>query len=153
MMRISERGLHLLQKWEGIRLKKYKDVAGKWTIGVGHLLTKEELIGGKFDNGITSSEAITLLIRDVRPAESAVNRLVKCHLLQHQFDALVSFVFNLGEGNFRKSTLLRKLNQWNYDAVPGELRKWVYADGKKSKGLINRRENEIKLWRGELGKG
>lgn len=153
MMRISEQGLHLLKEWEGIRLKKYKDVAGKWTIGVGHLLTKEELIGGKFDNGITSSEAITLLIRDVRPAESAVNRLVKCHLLQHQFEALVSFVFNLGEGNFRKSTLLRKLNQWNYDAVPGELRKWVYADGKKSKGLINRRENEIKLWRGELGKG
>ena len=57
MMRISERGLHLLKEWEGIRLKKYKDVAGKWTIGVGHLLTKEELIGGKFDNGITSSEA------------------------------------------------------------------------------------------------
>jgi lysozyme len=153
MMRISEQGLHLLKEWEGIRLKKYKDVAGKWTIGVGHLLTKEELIGGKFDNGITSSEAITLLIRDVRPAESAVNRLVKCRLLQHQFEALVSFVFNLGEENFKKSTLLRKLNAWGYDTVPQELRKWVYAGGKKIKGLINRRENEIKLWRGELGKG
>lgn len=153
MMQISERGLHLLQKWERCRLEKYRDVAGKWTIGVGHLITREELMGGKFDNGISPAEAIKLFVKDVRPAESAVNRLVKCHLLQHQFDALVSFVFNLGEGNFRKSTLLRKLNQWNYDAVPGELRKWVYADGKKSKGLINRRENEIKLWRGELGKG
>ena len=153
MMRISERGLHLLKEWEGIRLKKYKDVAGKWTIGVGHLITREELMGGKFDNGITPSEAIVLLVTDVRPAESAVNRLVKCHLLQHQFEALVSFVFNLGEENFKKSTLLRKLNAWDYDAVPGELRKWVYAGGKKIKGLINRRENEIKLWRGELGKG
>ena len=153
MMRISERGLHLLKEWEGVRLKKYKDVAGKWTIGVGHLITREELMGGKFDNGITPSEAIVLLVKDVRPAESAVNRLVKCHLLQHQFEALVSFVFNLGEENFKKSTLLRKLNAWDYDAVPKELRKWVYAGGKKIKGLINRRENEIKLWRGELGKG
>ena len=153
MMRISERGLHLLKEWEGIRLKKYKDVAGKWTIGVGHLITREELMGGKFDNGITPSEAIVLLVKDVRPAESAVNRLVKCHLLQHRYDTLVSFVFNVGEGNFQKSTLLRKLNAWDYDAVPKELRKWVYAGGKRSKGLVNRRENEIKLWSGDWGKG
>jgi lysozyme len=149
MMQISERGLHLLKEWEGCRLEKYRDVAGKWTIGVGHLITREELIGGKFDNGITPSESIVLLVKDVRPAESAVNRLVKCHLLQHQFDALVSFVFNLGEGSFQKSTLLRKLNAWDYDAVPKELRKWVYAGGRKVKGLINRRENEIKLWSGK----
>jgi lysozyme len=59
----------------------------------------------------------------------------------------------VGEGNFQKSTLLRKLNAWDYDAVPKELRKWVYAGGKMSKGLVNRRENEIKLWSGDWGKG
>ncbi len=149
-MRMSTNGLRLLKEWEGCRLQKYRDAGGKWTIGVGHLLTKEELMGGKYDDGITELEAMTLLAADLRPAEGAVNSAVTVDLRQHEFDALVSFTFNVGAGAFRKSTLLRKLNNGKYEDVPAELRKWVRAGGKRYHGLAVRREKEIALWKGDL---
>lgn len=147
-MRMSDNGLTLLRQWEGCRLKKYRDEGGKWTVGVGHLLTREEIMGGKYDDGITVDEAMRLLAADVKPAEAAINRLVTVALLQHEFDALVSFVFNVGAQAFGQSTLLRKLNGMDYVSVPDELRKWVYVGGKRSQGLANRREKEIVLWKG-----
>ena len=152
-MRLSDHGLTLLRQWEGCRLKKYRDVGGKWTIGVGHLLTREEIMGGKYDDGITIDEAMRLLAADVKPAESAINRMVTVALLQHEFDALVSFVFNVGAQAFSQSTLLRKLNGMDYVSVPDELRKWAYVSGKRSQGLANRREKEIILWRGGFRQG
>lgn len=146
-MRLSDKGLQLLKQWEGCKLRVYKDAAGLPTIGVGHLLTREELVGGKYDDGITEAEAMELLAQDVAPAEKAVSG-VKVPLTQNQFDALVSFVFNVGTGAFRKSTLLRKLNSGDYAAVPVELRKWTRAAGKRVPGLVNRRDNEILLWKG-----
>lgn len=147
---MSANGLQLLKEWEGCKLKKYRCSAGKWTIGVGHVLTREEQIGGKYDNGITTTEAMDLLAKDLGPAEKCVNDAVKVDLHQHEFDALVSFVFNVGCGAFFKSTLLKRVNERKYIDVPQEFRKWVYASGKRILGLANRREKEIALWQGRL---
>jgi len=149
-MRISDRGLQFIKEVEGCVLHVYKDAGGLQTIGIGHLLTKEEKIGGKFADGITEAEALELLRKDVSYAESAVNDNVTIPIEQYEFDALVSFVFNVGAGAFRKSTLLKKLNLGNIVDVPAELRKWVRCGGKRNQGLAHRREKEVALWKGNL---
>ncbi len=110
-MHMSPHGRELLEEWEGVRLKAYKDSAGLLTIGVGHLLTKSELSSGKINingesvkyvNGLTAEQADELLEQDVKPAETTVNNNVKVELNQHQFDALVSFTFNVGGGAFKQ---------------------------------------------------
>jgi len=158
-MQTSEHGLQLLKQWEGFKLQLYKDSAGLPTIGVGHLLKKDELASGRiviggvpveFDNGLGEEQVTSLLQQDLHPAENAVNSGVKVVLDQNQFDALVSFTFNSGAQAFADSTLLKMLNQGSYDAVPDQLRRWVRAGGKIVQGLVNRRENEIKLWLGQI---
>lgn len=150
MRNMSEKGKKLLAQWEGLRTEIYLDSGGLPTIGIGHLLTEREIELGIFKNGITREEAFTLLEHDLIIAESTVDTYVDVELNQNQFDALVSFVFNLGENAFRRSTLLALLNQGQYDHVPTQLRRWnkVKVDGelKVSQGLINRREKEIALW-------
>jgi len=157
-MQMSENGLELLKQWEGFELKVYKDSAGLLTIGVGHLLTKSELSSGKivingvtvkYANGLTEQQALDLLSQDVQPAENTVNTNVKVPLTQNQFDALVSFTFNVGGGAFKGSTLLKVLNQKQYTEVPAQLLRWTRAGGKVVQGLLNRRQNEIKLWNGQ----
>ncbi len=154
-MQMSENGLGLLQQWEGFKLQVYKDSAGFPTIGVGHLLTKPELASGEiviggapvqYAGGLTDQQTLDLLAQDVKPAEQAVNTGVKAPLNQNQFDALVSFTFNVGVGAFQSSTLLKVLNQQQYDEVPAQLLRWTRAGGQVVQGLVNRRENEIKLW-------
>jgi lysozyme len=158
-MQISENGLELLKQWEGFKLEVYKDSAGLPTIGVGHLITKSEQASGNivingspiaYAGGLTDQQVLDLLAQDVAPAEKAVNGGVKAGLNQNQFDALVSFTFNVGAGAFTSSTLLKVLNQGQYDAVPDQLRRWTRAGGQVVQGLVNRRENEIKLWNGEI---
>lgn len=158
-MEMSENGLELLKQWEGFKLQEYKDSAGLPTIGVGHLITKSEQASGEivingipvqYKNGLTDQQVLDLLSQDVKPAEDAVNKGVTVALDQNQFDALVSFTFNVGTGAFNGSTLLKVLNQGQYDQVPDQLRRWNKAGGKVVQGLVNRRENEIKLWNGEL---
>lgn len=143
--------------WEGTELKMYKDVSGYPTIGVGHLLTKDELASGEimidgkpviFLEGITMEQAIDLLGQDLRIAERSVNDNVKVPLNQNQFDALVFFVFNIGTGAFKNSTLLRMLNEGQYDQVPNQMRRWNRSGNRVVNGLVNRREKEIKLWNG-----
>lgn len=154
-MQMSKKGLDLLAQWEGIKLTVYKDVAGLPTIGVGHLLTRDELSSGKIlihDNpiryvdGLTEEQVMQLLSQDVQAVEKSVTDEVQVDLQLHQFDALVSFTFNVGKGAFRNSTLLKLLNKGQYDEVPNQLARWVYSGGKKIRGLINRRRNEINLW-------
>jgi lysozyme len=94
---------------------------------------------------ITEAEAIELLRRDLAIAEAAVHRLITVPLTQNQLDALVSFSFNVGEGALEKSTLRRRINQRNWELAKRELLRWVYADGKKLKGLVARREEEAGL--------
>lgn len=158
-MQISQHGLELLKQWEGFELKVYRDSAGLPTIGVGHLLTKNELSSGKimingvavkYADGITQQQALDLLSQDVQPAETTINSSVKVALNQNQFDALTSFVFNVGAGAFKGSTLLKVLNQGQYAQIPGQFLRWVFAGGQKVQGLVNRRNNEIKLWNGQV---
>ena len=154
-MQMSEKSKELLAEWEGVELKVYKDVAGLPTIGVGHLLTQDELTSGKilirgepirYADGLTKTQAMDLLAQDLERFEEAVNESGKVDLKQNQFDALVSFTFNVGSNAFRNSTLLRLLNQGNYSDVPNQLRRWVHSAGQKVQGLVKRRENEIELW-------
>lgn len=152
---ISKKGLGFIKKWEGEELQVYKDVAGLDTIGVGHLLTKEELHSGKiyingqkvkYHNGLTSKQSLDLLDQDVDRFERAVNRLVVVPLVQHQFDCLVSFSFNVGSGALERSTLLKLLNQGKYEEVPKQLLRWNRAGGKVVRGLTYRRQDEADLW-------
>jgi lysozyme len=158
-MQISPHALELLEQWEGFKLQVYKDSAGLPTIGVGHLLTKSELSSGKitlngvpvkYGNGLTEQQVTALLEQDVQPAAAAVSNGVKVPLTQNQFDALVSFTFNVGVAAFTSSTLLKLLNQGQYDQVPAQLLRWTRAGGQVIQGLVNRRNNEIKLWNGQV---
>lgn len=156
--RLSAAGLRALTRLEGSVNHAYKDSAGYLTIGVGHLLTPTEkargtiLIGGDLVpwKGVTLSAGsiAALLGQDVAWAERDVADHVAVALKQHQFDALVIFVFNVGPTAFGKSSLLRRLNAGAYDAVPAQLARWRCAGGKVSKGLIYRRAQEAAIWRG-----
>lgn len=145
-MKTSNKGIELIKSHEGFREKAYKCPAGIWTIGYGH--TK----GVKSGDVITKSQGEAYLREDLNDAETAVNdQLLK--LNQNRFDALVSFVFNVGVGNFKRSTLLKKARANANDAsIAGEFRKWKYAKNPKTgqmevlPGLVRRREDELKLY-------
>lgn len=136
----------LVTSFEGLSLKAYPDPGSggePWTIGYGHT-------GGvKKGDVITEDEAVRLLYSDASRFESAVNKLVDVPLTQYQFDALTSFTFNTGEGNLSRSTLLKKLNQGDYDGAASEFGRWVYASGKKLNGLVRRRKAEEAMFRGQ----
>ncbi len=148
-MKASAIAIGLLKQLEGFSHKPYADGAGYMTVGYGHLLDGEEPA-----TDIDHETGEILLGRDVAEAEDTVNRLVKVELNQHQYDALVCFVFNIGEQQFAKSGLLRELNKGNYLDVPRRMMMWnkITVDGKLevSKGLTNRRKKEVKLWNGLL---
>lgn len=141
--RINAAGLAHIMQWEGERLTAYQDVAGIWTIGYGHT-TAAGAPSVKFGMRITDAEAEEILKRDLAKFEERVSRLVKVPITDNQFAVLVSFDFNTGA--LHKSTLLKKLNNRDYEAVPVELMKWVNAGGKKVPGLVNRRAAEAGLW-------
>lgn len=147
-MRLSQAGLELLSELEGFRAKRYKDQAGKWTIGFGHLLRP-----GEDWVSISKEEALWLLGEDVDVAERAVSDLVRIPLEQNEFDALVLFVYNVGRTAFAKSATLKVINGGRKEDVPGMLKKWVYVtvEGVKmrSDGLENRRKAEVDLWLGK----
>jgi len=140
MMKLSEEGLSFIKEREGFRLMPYQDQGGVWTVGFGS--TTEVVPGEK----ITEVEAGERLKEDVRHAENCVNQLVTVPLAQHEFDALVSFTFNVGCHALRKSTLLRKLNDGDYESVPAELARWDKDNGKVVAGLAKRRKLEGDLW-------
>jgi len=150
---LSVRGLALLKKAEGFVGHVYLDAAGLPTIGYGHLLTDMESITRKYEGKTMSeSEAAELLRHDAAAAENAIATLVRAPLEQHQFDALVLFVFNIGRAAFARSTLLRRLNRREYAAVPTELARWNKVRNPKTRmlevshGLTRRRQWEIDLW-------
>ena len=158
-MQMSENGKKLLAQWEGIEEKAYKDSVGKLTIGVGHLILPDELSSGKitiqgqavsYANGLTNEQVFDLLAQDLVRFEEGVNNLVTVSLTQNQFDALVSFSFNLGVSSLKESTLLKRINAKDFDDVPNQFMRWVKAGGKTVQGLVNRRANEVKLWKGEI---
>ena len=140
MRHISRDGLDLICRFEGFSPVIYICPAGYPTIGYGHLIT--EANKERFLDGVDEDEALELLRRDVGKAERAVLRLIAVPLTQGQFDALVSFTFNLGSGALQRSTLRRKVNREEHHDVPAELMKWVWAGGRKLKGLVKRRAAE-----------
>ncbi|UJR82738.1 glycoside hydrolase family protein [Sandaracinus amylolyticus] len=147
---MSSKAVDLIKSFEGFRSKLYDDPAGHCTIGYGTLVHRGPCNGdaseAPYARGIDEARATELLASHANEAASVVNDLVKTELAQHQFDALVSFVYNVGQGNFGKSTLLKKLNEGDYDAVPVEMRKWVNGGGKKLPGLVRRREAEVTMF-------
>lgn len=144
-MRISDAGLELIIRFEGLRLEAYKDPVGIWTIGCGH--TGPDVRSGL---KISRARAMQLLREDVREAEDAVNRLVQAPLNQAQFDALSSFAFNAGGGALGASTLLRRLNAGDQRGAQGEFAKWVKGTigGRKVTlpGLVRRRAAEAQMF-------
>lgn len=148
MSQVTEETIEHLKRWEGLRLEAYPDPGSKdgspWTIGYGH--TSDAFMRVTPGMVITPQQAEAALRHDAEEAAAAVRRLVKVPLTGNQLGALISFVFNLGEGQFKKSTLLKRLNEGQYDAVPAELAKWKYNDGKVMQGLVNRRAAEAGLW-------
>jgi lysozyme len=141
-MNISDSGIQLIKQFEGLELKAYHCGANVLTIGYGH--TGAELTES---TTITPEQAEDLLRKDIERFEEAVNRHVKVPLNQNQFDALVSWTYNLGETNLRNSTMLKELNAENYDAVPAEMQRWIKAGGKVVFGLVRRRAKEAQLFR------
>ena len=147
--KLSKNGAQFIATFEGFRSDLYDDPAGHCTIGCGHLVHHGRCDGSEpaeFRRGITRERALELLLEDAAHAADAVNGSVEVALDQNQFDALVSFVFNVGAGAFADSTLLRKLNEGRYDAVPKELDRWVKAGGKTLEGLVRRRKAEGELF-------
>ena len=146
---LSERGAQFIGRFEGFRANLYNDAAGHCTIGYGHLVHHGACNGSEpaeFRRGISEQEAEALLRRDAQSAADAVHRLVRVPLNQQQFDALVSFVYNLGAGAFQSSTLLKDINAHNFAAVPGQLEQWTHAGGRVLPGLVTRRKAEARLF-------
>jgi lysozyme len=142
LMRTSEKGVALIKKYEGCKLTAYKCPAGIWTIGYG---TTKDVQKGQT---ITQARADELLVQDLRKFESVVNDL-HINLRQQQFDALISWIYNLGAGNFAVSTFKKKITNLNADeAITDELVKWVNAGGKPLLGLKRRRVEEANMWLG-----
>ena len=139
MQTLSRKGIDLIKRYEGFSAKAYFCPAGVLTIGHGHVLSDTP---ANRRRTVTSAEAEEYLISDVRIAERAVHRLITAPLTQGQFDAVVSFTFNLGSGALQRSGLRRKLNREEYDDATLEFRKWVYAGGRRLPGLIKRRAAE-----------
>mgnify|MGYP001393036291 FL=1 len=143
-MGISEEGKNLIKKFEGCELEAYKCAAGVWTIGYGHIKTAVE--GMKIDQA-TANE---LFDEEMGEYETYVNTAVNVPLSQNQFDALVSWVFNLGNGNLNASTMLKVINSGDHAGVPAQIKRWNKAGGKVLDGLVRRREAEALLYQGAI---
>lgn len=144
-MQTSEKGIALIKEFEGCKLTAYQDSVGVWTIGYGWT---QPVDGKPIRAGMTVKQetAERLLKTGLVSYESDVSRLVKVGLTQGQFDALVSFTYNLGARSLSISTLLRKLNAGDYAGAADEFLRWNKAGGKILNGLTRRREAERALF-------
>lgn len=144
-MVISERGLALIKQFEGCRLEAYQDAVGVWSIGYGwtHPVDGVEIHAGMQIEQVTAER---LLLSGIGDYERGVKKLVSVSISQSQFDALVSFVYNLGCRSLADSTLLKKLNQQDYLGAAAEFPRWNKAGGVVLAGLTSRRLAEQKLF-------
>lgn len=140
-LHINDSGLTLIKQFEGLELKPYKDVGGKLTIGYGHLIRPGEYYGD-----ITEAKAHALLREDIKVAEAYVKRYVTVPLNGNQFAALVSLVYNIGPGNFRRSTMLEHLNDGEMGKAADEFPRWKRVGKREVKGLSRRRAAEKVLF-------
>ena len=140
---ISEKGKSLIKDFEGFRTHAYQDSVGVWTIGYGH--TK----GVTPDMVITDEQGEEMLAEELKEYETYVDTLVKVPLHQYQYDALVSWTYNLGPTKLKSSTMLRVLNEGNYEEVPTQMKRWDKAGGQVLAGLTKRREAEAAMFEGK----
>jgi lysozyme len=140
-MKISDLGINLIKKFEGFSDRVYICSGGYKTIGYGHVLTDNDNI-----ELIDQNEAELLLNSDIKKAERSVMQNIDVPLNQNQFDALVSFVFNLGGAALQRSALRQKINRLEHNLAAQEFTKWIYAGGKIMPGLLNRRYAESELY-------
>lgn len=138
---INPAGLKIIESSEELRLEAYRHKNDKWTIGYGH--TGPDVHPGLV---ITEGHATTLLQRDVAQAERLVTHVVQVDLTDNQFGALVSLVYNIGIGRFQTSTMLRMLNNGDYERAAGQFRRWVTEAGEVLPGLVTRRRAERELF-------
>jgi lysozyme len=166
-MKVSDNGLAIIKHFEGFGERTYRCPAGKATIGYGHvLLPADEFWDGTTGQAliqlfaqspqsaaaalkICEHEAHGFLRKDAAIAEAAVKQAVLVPLTQGQFDALVSFTFNVGTTNFRTSTLLKRINAGRHADAAAEFARWVYSNGQKLAGLEKRRAAEAGLYKGQ----
>ena len=139
-MNIGTKGLEMIKHFEGLELNAYQCAAGVWTIGYGH--TK----GVQKGMVISEDTANEMLVEELNEYESYITGLVTVELNQNQFDAMVSWVYNLGVGNLKASTLLKVLNAGDYAGVPAQIMRWNKAGGKVLEGLTRRRQAEADLF-------
>lgn len=150
-MKLGKAGKALIEKWEGRRATAYKDTAGLWTIGIGHLIKAGE--SHLLDATLTDVEIDRLFAQDVAWAEEATARLFPQVKRQNQFDALVSFVYNLGEPQVKSGTLDDLINaNAPAEQIAAKWSQYVYSGGQRTKGLIARRADELRLYWSHLWK-
>lgn len=142
----SKKAYELIAKWEGFSGSPYLCPANIPTIGFGSTYYPSGRKVQLSDTHITQAKAMDILCQVSRYKIEGLNRYLNVQLKQYQFDALVSFVYNIGLENFRGSTMLRKINAGDIEAAANEFDKWVYSGGKKLRGLINRRAEEKRLF-------
>jgi lysozyme len=142
---ISEQGFSIIREFEGFRANAYLDTGGVWTIGFGTI---------KYPNGTkvkagdtcTRGQAELWLKNDCQWVDACLNKYVKTGINQNQFDALASFVYNVGETSFTKSTMLTLINKGQLKAAASQFDRWVYDNGVKINGLVNRRLKEREMF-------
>ena len=139
-MEISDKGIKLIKEFEGLELTSYLCPAKVWTIGYGHIKGVQE--GMEW----TEEQAEEALKEEVVGYCRYVEEYVKVPLNQNQFDALVSWTYNLGPTSLKKSTMLKVLNKGNYDEVPEQIKRWNKARGQVLNGLVRRRDTEAELF-------
>ena len=139
-MKTSKDGLQLIKDFEGLELNAYKCAAGVWTIGYGHIKGVQEGMS------ISEARANEMLNEELTEYENYINKGVTVPLSQCQFDAMVSWVYNLGNGNLTSSTLLKVLNSGDYAGVPAQMLRWNKAGGKVLAGLTRRRQAEADMF-------
>ena len=145
MTSTSENGINLIKQFEGFAPEPYLCPAGKLTVGYGHIVKQNEKKSYE-SRVLTEKECTVLLKRDILRYEKAVDKYITVMITQNQFDALVSFTYNLGTGALKRSTLRRKLNLGEFAGIPNEIQRWNKCNGKPLAGLTRRREAEAKLF-------
>jgi lysozyme len=148
-VKVSNASIQLIKHHEGVRYKPYRCPAGLWTVGVGHLIGDGKSLPSEWNRTFTQAEVNGILAKDLRRFELGVSKMLpNVPLRQHEFDALVSFCFNLGLGCFQRSTIRQALLRGDKEAAMESLVKYCRAGGKILKGLQNRRLDERKLFLG-----
>lgn len=141
-MKTSEEGKALIKKFEGCELEAYQCSANVWTIGYGHTAGVNE------GDVCTQEDADRMLAEDLEEFEGYVREAVDVPLEQNEFDALIAWTYNLGPGSLQSSTMLKRINESNFDEVPNEMRRWNKSGGQVLDGLVRRREAEALLFQG-----